>query len=168
MAAPTFDDLVLRDSNTALNKSEANTWADQADLEDVIKFRMDADLYDTADDATKVRAIVSAYRDLDKLSWTSYGIAQNRQSMEFDVAYNDAPLSDDDFQRVIIAAHATQVMYVLAGTQVRDMAAQGITLTRALTGVETEFQGYRGPVCSEAMELLSGFVENNPRFRRMG
>lgn len=166
--APTMDDLVVRVGNGDEDKLTANTWASQDDLEEVIKFRMDSDLYSEADEATQVKAIVAAYKDIDKLSWTSYGQAQNREHFEFDIGRNDAPVSDTDFQRVIIQAQANQVMYILAGTQVRDMAAQGISITRALQGAETEIMGYRGPVCTEALEMLSGFIEMNPRVKRMG
>lgn len=170
-AAPTQSSLVVRINNTEALRATANTWATYDALAAEINMRMDADVFFNQDDTIQIRAIVAAYRDIDKVTWKSGGALNQSRDYEFGQLFTsvlDAPFGDPFFDQRILQAHVAQTMYVLNGTQVRDMAAQGIRLSRSMTGVDMEFTGYRGPVCTEAMEILSPYIETAPRMKRMG
>lgn len=157
--------LVVR---TLDNRNEATTYATYEELAAICELRFDARLWENADEKTQIRAMVQAFRDLETLVWSNYGgYAQNRD-YEFQMRFapSDPPLDDPDFVVQIKRAQAAQVMYILSGTQVRDMAAEGVSLTRALSGSDLEIKGYRGRVCVEAIELIGRWVELYPRMRR--
>jgi hypothetical protein len=46
------------------------------------------------------------------------------------------------------------------------MMRDGVRVTEGINGARTTFAGYRGPVCSEAMETISPYLELMPRFKR--
>ena len=168
----TAGDLVVRTLSPD-NRSTANTFATLAEIDDTVKFRMDAAAWDALDTDLRVRAIVSAYRDLCRLTWMTNTARSQSRDYEFDSlsgvgyeGYNRPPLEFTDFQQAVREAQAAQVMAIVHGTQVRDMAREGIRMTRALTGSEMEFTGYRGPVCGEAREILARWVDQ-PRMGRM-
>lgn len=170
MSKPAYSDLVKRTANTDANKLAANTWGDETEIDDIIKFRFDAQVWNNAPEELRVRAMVSAYRDIDRLSWdSSYGTAQNRD-YSFGGHFNDPndpPIDDTDFMNAILHAQAAQIMFILNGTQVRDMARIGIRMTKTLSNSEMEITGYSGAVCAEAREFIAKWIELMPRRRRM-
>jgi len=165
------DDLILRTSNTEDQKINANSFATLDELEAFIRFRMDRDIWFTQEEDMKVRAAVQAYRDINRLTWrTDRGLNQARDyefNMDFGLI-NEPPFDDTRFPPRVKEAQAAQAMYYLRGTQVRDMARDGISMTRALSGSELEFKGYRGAVCTEAKEILAWWIELYPRTKRVG
>ncbi len=77
------------------------------------------------------------------------------------------PLHDRRFRLKIREAQAAQVMFILAGTQIRDMARDGVRFTKTLSNSEMEITGYRGAVCAEAKEIIAPWIEFAPRRKRM-
>jgi hypothetical protein len=57
-------------------------------------------------------------------------------------------------------------LFIAVGTQVRDMARDGARVTEGINGARTTFAGYRGPVCAEAIETISPYLELMPRLKR--
>lgn len=166
------DDIIVRVQSAPTVTDVENSFATLEQLDDLIKFRMDADVWSAASEDLKVRAAVSAYRDLMKLAYRSfYGRLQNRD-YEFPttVTVRDTvtwpPMEDPEFVIAIRQAQSAQVMYLMNGTQVRDMAREGIRMSRSL-GADMEFTGYKGAVCAEAMEIIGRWVEIMPRMRRL-
>ena len=162
-------DLIVRSSNNEPNLTQANTFATYAELEAEIRFRMDSGLWTRVNEDLHIRAAGSAYRDLIRQSWLNSGRDQSRD-YEADLilsAPNSPPLGDQDFMVAIKRAQAAQVMFILAGTQVRDMARDGVRLHKNLSGSEMEFTGYRNAVCAEALEILARWIDLQPRLRRM-
>jgi hypothetical protein len=45
------------------------------------------------------------------------------------------------------------------------MARDGVRVTEGINGARTTFAGYRGPVCFEAMEKISPYLELMSRFK---
>lgn len=171
MTTPTLTpaDLVVRISNAEPHKFEANSFAALEDLDKVVKFRPDAGLWYAQSESDRVRVAVAAYEDLIKLTWSSF--AGRSQSRDYGFGQrlgpvNEPPLEDAEFQWRVRKAQAIQALFILAGTQARDMARDGIRLTRNLTGSEVELTGYAGPVCVEAIEVLAPYLELQPRLRR--
>lgn len=161
--ALTAADLVPRTSNEQTQLFAANTFATHAELAGIIKFRVDHGLWDVQPEEEQVRVAVAAYEDLIKLCWSNErGTSQSKDyefQMRFGSGVNEPPIEDAEFLWRITKAQAVQALYILAGTQVRDMAREGIRLTRALSGSDMEFIGYLGPACAEAKELLTIFLE---------
>lgn|GEM_PF-6888853 len=170
MALPAAD-LVPRTSNEQTQLFRANTFATRAELGDIIKFLVDPGLWDTQPEEEQVRVAVAVYEDLIELCWTNErGESQSKDyefQMRFGSGVNEPPIEDPEFLWRIRKAQAVQAIYILAGTQVPDMAREGIKLTRALSGSDLEITGYLGPVCAEAKELLAIFLELQPRIRRL-
>ena len=171
MAIPVFrTDIVKRVANTEPHVFEANSFISFEQAEDEIRFRPDVGIWDTFDESAQVRALVQAYKDLLTLTWSNeYGRSQSKD-YEFRLRFasvNEPPIEDAEFQWRIKRAQAAQALFLLGGTQVRDMARDGILMTRALTGSEMEFTGYRGAVCTEAKEILAPYIEIMPRRRRL-
>lgn len=163
-------DLIVRTNNTDANIAAANTFATWDEMEQLVRFRLDVNLWNGMNEDFQIKAMVAAYNDLIRLSWQSYGAGAQNRDYEFPVfvATNNPPLDDSEFVRIVKEAQAAQVMFILGGTQVRDMARDGVRLHRALTGVEMEFVGYKGAVCGEAKEILAQYINIQPRMRRMG
>jgi len=167
MVAITGDDLIVR---TADNRTTANTWVDYEAMAELTKFRFDKLPWDAATVDQQCTAMAMAYYDISRLNWGGeLGMSQSR-----DYSFNgqfsslrDPPFNDVDFQEAIGRAQAAQTLFLLQGTQVREMARAGIRMHRALTGNELEFPGYRGAVCTESLEILAPFVDMFPRGRRM-
>jgi hypothetical protein len=162
-------DLVIRIDNTAANVAAANSWATFAEMEQSVRFRMDVLLWNTQVEDVQVRAMVMAYKDLTRLTWRSAGAGAQNRDHEFPlfIQQNEPPTDDVDFIRLVKEAQSAQTMFILAGTQVRDMAREGVRLSRSLKGAEMEFTGYKGAVCTEAKELLAEYIVAHPRMRRM-
>lgn len=162
---------------TLANADTANTFATYAELMAVINQRADFRVIDPVPLADRVRFIIQAYRDLDALTWvTNNAYAFSSQTLFSPSDFNTGtyaltkeqpPLNSPGFAAAVTRAQAAQVLYLISGTQIRDMAAEGVRLTRSLSGVETEITGYRGRVCVEAIEIISRWVELMPRLRRM-
>jgi hypothetical protein len=112
---------------------------------------------------------VAAYKDLLKLTWSNtVGLSQSRD-YEFDMRYGvvvDPPIGIPDFDNRIRHAQAIQCLFIAAGTQARDMSRDGVRVTEGINGARTTFTGYRGPVCGEAIESLSPYLELMPRLKR--
>ena len=112
---------------------------------------------------------MAAYKDLIKLIWSnSVGLSQSRD-YEFDLRYGvivAPPIGIPDFDHRIGQAQAIQALFIAAGTQARDLAREGVRVTEGINGARTTFAGYRGPVCPEAMETISPYLELFPRFKR--
>ena len=112
---------------------------------------------------------MAAYKDLLKLTWSnSVGLSQSRD-YEFGMRYGvvvDPPIGIPDFDHRIRQAQAIQCLFIAAGTQARDMARERVRVTEGINGARTTFAGYRGPVCAEAMEVISPYLELMPRFKR--
>lgn len=165
----TAADIVVRIANDEASRDTANSFATLEELDRFIRFRMDADLWASVDEELRVRAAVSAYRDLVRLPWSSsVGLPQNRD-IEFSTAEDGdhPPLHDRRFRLKVKEAQAAQVMFILAGTQVRDMAREGVRFTKTLMNSEMEITGYRGAVGAEAREIISPWIETAPRSKRM-
>lgn len=162
-------DLTLRTDNTAANIAAANSWVTLDEMELLVRFRMDVLMWNMQDEDTRVRAMVAAYKDLEKLTWRSAGTGSQSRDFEFQITVqnNDPPIEDAVFLRLVKDAQAAQAMFIVAGTQVRDMAREGIRMHRALKGAEMEFTGYKGAVCTEAKEILAEYIVSQPRMRRM-
>ena len=58
-------------------------------------------------------------------------------------------------------------MFILGGTQIRDMAAAGVKVSKTMANSEMEITGYRGAVCTEALEIIGPWIDNQPRMRRI-
>lgn len=164
--------LVVR-TQTPDNKSVANTFFSLGDLDAVARGRMDSRVWQEADHDTRIRAIVQAYEDLIRCRWQAvgYGEPQSRitdfPGYEYNNELAEPPIWDPDFLAELVKAQTAQACYILAGTQVRDMAREGIILTRALQGAEMEIAGYRGAICAEVREILRDWIASTPRRRRM-
>jgi hypothetical protein len=78
----------------------------------------------------------------------------------------DPPIGIPDFDHRIRQAQAIQAVFIAGGTQARDLMRDGVRVTEGINGARTTFAGYRGPVCSEAMETISPYLELMPRFKR--
>lgn len=172
MARVDAGDLIVRTDNSQDQIDRANTFADLDALDDVLKFRPDADLWFEQTEERRVQAAVAAYKDICKLTWsTTTGRGQSTEYGPFEYAGlnppSRPPVEDRDFRRIVSEAQACQIAFILAGTQMRDLAREGTTETGALLGSQTVVAGYRGPVCAEAMELLARYIERFPRNRRM-
>ncbi|MDX5368165.1 MAG: hypothetical protein LPL29_02210 [Alphaproteobacteria bacterium] len=163
-------DIIVRTANTEPNKSEANSFVTLTEAENLAKFRLDALVWDTQSVDTKIRALASAYDEIIRLSFSHFGGRSQSRDYEFEDLFereNSPPLDDAEFVAAVKKAQVVQAIYLLGGTQVRDMAREGITMSRALSGSEMEFKGYRGPVCTEAKELLSRWIEVHLQTRRV-
>ncbi len=163
-------DLVLRTSNDDANRAVATTWLGLEDMEEIIRKRFDANAWDVLDEDLKVRAMIAAYHDIDRLAWSNYGGESQSKDYEFNMRFgdtNDPPIEDARFILAVKRAQAAQTMFYVRGTTIREMARDGIRMTLALSGSEMEFTGFRGAVCAEAREILGKWVEWNPRMRRM-
>lgn len=154
------------------NVETATTFGTLQELDSVINRRPDIEVWASASGLTRLRAVVQAYEDLIRLLWQNRG--GNPQSRltdfpgyEYESEITYPPLDDPDFVIAIRKAQAIQALYILAGTQVRDMAREGISLTRALSGSEMEIRGHRGTICAEAKEVLGRWVVHQPRLKRM-
>lgn len=169
----TSSDITIRTGNDSANKRAANSWATITEIDDIIKFRVDAGLWTSRSEDEKVRLAVTAYNDMRSLVWScSHGRSQSRDYGYADITGSgsagcDPQVNDADFMIDVKRAQAAQIMFIAAGTQVRDMAREGVTITRALTGSEMEFTGYRGPVGGEALDILADWVETGLQVRRM-
>jgi hypothetical protein len=112
---------------------------------------------------------VAAYKDLLKLTWSNtVGLSQSRD-YEFDLRFGvtaDPPIGIPDFDHRIREAQAIQALFIASGTQARDMARDGVRVTEGINGARTTFTGYFGPVCNEAIEVISPYIELMPRLRR--
>lgn len=167
MSDPTPDELVVR---TYGNELEANTFATYAAIEAVLRFRLDAGNWPVMPQGDKVRAIVSAYHDLEQLPWLRYEWRRTSQTRDigsalFEDERADPPVEDELFQKLIARAQAAQVIFLLGGAQVRSLQRDRIRLTRQLQGSEMEIAGYEGGVCVEALEILAPFLDTAPRLR---
>ena len=78
----------------------------------------------------------------------------------------DPPIGIPDFDNRVRQAQAIQCAFIAAGTQARDLARDGVRVTEGINGARTMFAGYRGPVCAEAMETISPYLELMPRLKR--
>jgi hypothetical protein len=174
--ALTAADLKIRTASQPSADDDENSFATLAELSNLIKFRVDAGVWDLASEEVKVRAAATAYADLMKLTFRRYGDGSQSRDYEFSTQFAAAgfveqvswpPMEDLGFARAIKKAQAAQAMFILNGTQVRDMAREGIRMSRGLVGAEMEFTGYRGAVCVEAIELVAHWVELMPRMRRL-
>lgn len=169
MATLYADDLIVRTHHAEPHKFQANSFATLEELDNVIKFRVDAAVWEALSESDRVRVAVAAYKDLIKLCWSNQvGLSQSRD-YEFDMRYGvttDPPIGIPDFDHRIREAQAIQAVWIASGTQARDMARDGIKMNRALTGSEVEFSGYLGPVCAEAKEVVAPYLELYPRMRR--
>lgn len=167
----TAADLIVRVSNDEVHRRQANTWATLAEIDGIAKFRVDVALWAARTEDERVRLAVTAYEDIGRLSWSCFhGRSQSRDYGWVDL-YGDpvgcSPLvNNPDFIYSVKKAQVAQIMFLIAGTQVRDMAREGIMMTRMLTGSEIEFSGYRGACGAETMEILSNWIEISPRLTR--
>jgi hypothetical protein len=155
---------------TTSNKDTATSFATFGEIETIIHERPDYEAWFLKPIDQRKKLIVTAYRDLNKLVWSSYrGYSQNREYWQDRILWepNDPPVDDPEFAIAIRRAQAAQAMYLCLGSQVRDMAREGVILTRALMGAEMEISGYKGPVCAEAIECIGRWVDLMPRLKRM-
>lgn len=173
MLEPTADDLVPL---VVGNEATANTFADLVELEGELRFHRNAHFWAGASEVDQVRAAVSAYRELVRLPWSAAndvlfsrfrGMTQTRIiDSTFHPAVPDLVvtlLADEERRPMLVRAQAAQTIYLLGGTQIRDLQQDGIKLSRQLQGAEIEITGYRGPVCVEALEILAPFIDRMPR-----
>lgn len=169
--AVTSGDVVVRTSNSQSDQDNANSFVSHSDIEDIIEFRMDADVWNDATEDLQVRAMVSAYEDIRRLPWSNTpGLSQSRDyefGSRFGVGGDNPPIEDSDFLRDVKKAQAAQTIWILAGTQVRDFSRDGVRMSKSLSGAEMEVTGYRGAVCAEAKELLAPYIENSIKMKRM-
>lgn len=159
--------LIVRNAN---NKLEANTWATMQELHEIAEDRPDAAVWFNAPNDVRENAVKQAYYELARLTWSAEGPGSQSKDYEFRMRFyvnDEPPMDDEEFVVRIKRAQVAQAIYILTGTQVRDMAREGIRMSRALSGSEMEFTGYLGPVCAEALEILGPYVEIFPRFKRM-
>lgn len=164
---PTAADIIVRTNNTEPHKHDANSFAALDEVTAFIGFRLDGGIWAGMPEDDRVRATVSAYRELVRLTWRRNDpIGQSRDIAPWSEVDNDPPLDDPQFVRLVKQAQAVQALYLANGSQVRDMARDGIKMTRQLTGSELEISGYQGPVCAEAREILAHYIDLMPRLRR--
>lgn len=164
---PSPSDLVVRTSD---NRLSANTFATYEEFEAIIKFRPDVGIWNVANEGQQVRAMAQAYEDISRLTWTPYGGRSQNKDYEFRYKFDitdEPPLDDEEFRVLVKKAQAIQTLYILGGTQVRDMSRDGIRLSRQLTGAEMEFSGLQHTVCVEARQVIAPYLELSPRIRRM-
>ena len=172
--ALTATDLKPRTQSVPTEADDENTFATLGELDGIIKFRIDSAVWDAANEDLRVRAAATAYSDLMKLAYRNFGGLSQSRDYSFptgNVGGRDEqicfpPIEDSRFAIAIKKAQAAQVMFLLNGSQVRDMAREGITMSKGLVGADMWFTGYKGAVCTEAMEQISRWVELMPRLRR--
>ncbi|KAA0573360.1 hypothetical protein [Azospirillum sp. Sh1] len=169
----TRSDIVLRVSNDAANRQTANSFVTYEEMVDLVKFRVDRQLWDERSEDEQVRAMVAAYEDVVRLPFSRrFGRSQSMDNEWVELfgepAMGECPLEDPEFVWSVRKCQAIQTLYILGGTQVRDMAREGVLGTRAVAGRNTEtfFAGYRGPVCVEAIEVIARHLNLMPSMRR--
>jgi hypothetical protein len=155
------------------NADVATTWTTRDGIEEKMRFRLDAQVWDACVEEDQIRIMIQAYNDLARLPWSG---SAGRSSQDYDVeaynlfGYNDLgpepPLHSPAFQRRIVEAQVAQIIWLLQGTQIRDLQRDGVRMTRQLQGSELDIAGYRGPVSIEAIELLEPFIDLQPKLSR--
>lgn len=174
MPAPNASAIVPFDGS---NVNEANSFATLEQLGDVINLRLDHAYWDGSDEASQVRATIQAYDDLRRLPWRrgagwdlAYARSQTRLLDDLGESVTDEVLSslvtDQDRRPELVRAQAVQAIFLLGGTQIREMQRLGVTSSRQMQGAELGFSPYKGPVgavTTEVLEIIGRYLDLMPK-----